>query len=235
MTAFLLAVGLIFATSAACGSLAGRLRLPRVVGEMGAGLVLGQSLLAHVWPRAENYLFSPSVIDAIKPLGLLVVLLYVAVCGAEIDRGALRGRSWVLVGAGAVGLAAATGGGPIVGGVLSGFEPDGVPRWTYYAFLTGALLVTAVPVLARILDETELTATRVGTVTLTLSVADDFIAFSIVAVAIAVGTHGSLALAIAGSVILAVLALTSKFAEQLRSRFGNVQAASAIGIGILAL
>ena len=235
MTAFLLAVGLIFVTAAACGSLAARLGLPRVVGEMGAGLILGQSLLGHVWPRAENYLFGDSVVDQIKPIGLLVVLLYVAVCGAEIDRTALRGRSRGFVGAGVIGLAAAVGGAAIVGTALADFEPDGVPRWTYYAFLTGALLVTAVPVLARILDETGLTTTRVGTVTMTLSIADDFIAFSIVAVAIAVGTHGSLGLAIAGSALLAVLAIASKVTDRIRSRVGDLRAVSAVGIGALAL
>jgi Kef-type K+ transport system membrane component KefB len=69
LTAFLLAVGIIFLTAAAGGRIAGRLRLPRVVGEMGAGLVLGRSLLGHAWPRAEKYLFGPQVLATLKPAG----------------------------------------------------------------------------------------------------------------------------------------------------------------------
>ena len=57
MTAFLLAVGVIFLLAAICGKIAAALGLPRVVGEMTAGLVLGESLLGHIWPRAETYLF----------------------------------------------------------------------------------------------------------------------------------------------------------------------------------
>jgi K+:H+ antiporter len=235
MPAFLLAVGLIFVTAAACGSLAARVRLPRVVGEMAAGLILGQSLLGHVWPRAESYLFSASVLDALSAVGLLIVLLYIALVGAELDRTALQGRSRNLVGAVVVGLAAALAGAAVLGTALSDLEPQGVPRWTYYAFLTGALLVTAVPVLARILDEAGLTKTRVGGVTLTLSIADDFVAFSIVAVAIAVATDGNLALALGGTAILAVLALASKLADGIRPRVRDLTAISAVGIGILAL
>ena len=238
MPAFLLAVGLIFITAAACGSVAARFQLPRVVGEMAAGLILGQSLLGHVWPRAEDYLFSDSVLSALKAVGLLVVLLYIALVGAELDGAALRGRSRNLVAAMAVGLLAAICGAAAVGAGLSDLEPHGVPRWTYYAFLTGALLVTAVPVLARILDETGLTRTRVGGVTLSLSIADDFVAFSIVAVAIAVATDGSLALALGGTAILAMLALATKSSSvrhRVRSHVRELTAISAIGIGILAL
>jgi K+:H+ antiporter len=235
MSAFLLAVGLIFFAAAVCGSIAARFGIPRVVGEMAAGLVLGQSFLGHVWPRAESYLFSATVLDALKAIGLLVVFLYVALVGAELDRSALSGHSRRLVGATAIGLAAAIGGAAVVGTVLSDLEPSGVPKWTYYAFLTGALLVTAVPVLARILDETGLTGTRVGSVTITLCIADDFVAFSIVAVAIAVATDGSLALALAGTAMLGVLALVWKANPRINLPVRDPRAISAVGIGILAL
>jgi Kef-type K+ transport system membrane component KefB len=235
MSAFLLAVGLIFVSAWVCGALAARVGLPRVVGEMAAGLVLGQSLLGHVWPSAESWLFSDDVLQALKAIGLLVVLLYVALVGAELDRSALSGRSRKLVVATGVGLAAAIGGAAVVGASLSDLEPEGVPSWTYYAFLTGALLVTAVPVLARILDETGLTRTRVGSVVITLSIADDFVAFSIVAIAIAVATDGSLALALGGTAILAALALVWKANPRFQLPFQDAKAISAVGIGILAL
>lgn len=233
MTAFLLAVGLIFLTAAVCGSIAVRLGLPRVVGEMTAGLVLGESLLGHVWPRAESYLFGESVSGVLATVGLLIVLMYIALIGAEFDRPALRGLSGRLLAAVALGLAAAIAGAGVLGWALTDIEPQDAPRWAGYVFLTGALLVTAVPVLARILDEAGLTMTRVGTVTLTLSIADDFVAFSMIAVAIAVATGGSVALAIGGTAILAGLVLGSKLAYRIRQRVGEARAASALGLGIL--
>jgi Kef-type K+ transport system membrane component KefB len=235
MTAFLLDVGLILVAAAACGSIAARLRLPRVIGEMVAGLVLGQSLLGHVWPQAESYLFGKNVVDKLQPLALLIVLLYVALVGSELDRSSLRGRGGRFVAAVVLGLATAVGGAAVLGATLSDLEPPGVAHWTYVAFLSGALLVTAVPVLARILDESGLIHTRVGAVTLTLSIADDFVAFSIVAATIAVVTHDSLALALAGTSVLAALAVAGKPADRLVRRLRGAPAVSAAAIGILAL
>jgi hypothetical protein len=36
---------------------------------MAAGLLLGQSLLGHVWPQAEDYLFGESVLATLEPVG----------------------------------------------------------------------------------------------------------------------------------------------------------------------
>jgi Kef-type K+ transport system membrane component KefB len=234
MTAFLLAVGLIFVTAFACGSLAARVTLPRVVGELAAGLVLGQSLLGHVWPRAEHYLFGSSTTGVLRLVGTLVVLLYVALVGSELDVQVSRGLDAHFLAAVGVALAAAIGGAAAVGFSLSDLEPKGVPRWTYFVFLTGALLVTAVPVLIRILDETGLTSTRIGGITLTLSIADDFVAFSMVAIAIAVATNGSLGLAIGGTVVLAALALAAKLVWA-RRWVRSCSGVTIPGIAILAL
>jgi K+:H+ antiporter len=219
MTAFLLAVAVIFLGAAVCGNIAARLGLPRVVGEMAAGLILGQSLLAHLWPRAESYLFGDRVL-----------------VGAELDRSVLRGRGSHFTGAVAIGLGAAICGAAVIGSVLSDLEPAGVPTWTFFVFLTAALLVTAVPVLARILDETGLTRTRVGATTLTLSIADDFVAFTMIAIAIAIATGGSLALAVAGTITLLALALVgSKLSDGARRRLTGMPAPSAVGIAVFAL
>jgi Kef-type K+ transport system membrane component KefB len=233
MTAFLLAVGIIFLTAYACGSLAVQASLPRVVGELAAGLVLGRSLLGHVWPSAEHYLFTGSTIDALQLVGTLFVLLYVALVGAELDVRLPRGFDGRFLAAVAVGLLAAIGGAAALGFSLTDLEPKGVPRWTYFVFLTGALLVTAVPVLARILDETGLTQTRIGSMTLTLSIADDFVAFSMIAVAIAVATHGSLALALGGTALLGALALALRIGR-VRRVVRGMPGLTILGIAILA-
>jgi Kef-type K+ transport system membrane component KefB len=234
MTAFLLAVGVILVTAFACGSLAARVSLPRVVGELAAGLLLGQSLLGHIWPRAEHYLLSGSTTGVLGRVGTLVVLLYVALVGGELDVRMSRGRDARFLAAVGIAFTAALGGAAALGFSLTDLEPKGVPRWTYIAFLTGALLVTAVPVLARILDETGLTSTRIGGMTLALSIADDFVAFSLIAVAIAVAGKGSLGLAIGGTAVLAALALSLKIARV--SRWARASSGvTIVSVGILAL
>ncbi|MFL5961025.1 MAG: cation:proton antiporter [Gaiellaceae bacterium] len=235
MTAFLLAVGTIYFAAVVGGELVSKVQLPRVIGEMAAGLLLGNSLLGHVWPRAEQYLFGDGVLAILSPIGIFLVLLYVAVVGAELDKRVLEGRTNRLVVAAGAGLVVAFGGAGLLGWGLSDLEPGNVPRWAYYAFLTAAILVTAVPVLARILDETGLTSTRIGTVTLTVSVADDFIAFSIVAIAIAAATKGNIALAITGTVLLGSLLLPRNLARGLRSRIRRMPTGRALSVAILAL
>lgn len=235
MTAFLLAVGAIYLAAVIGGELFARVHLPRVIGEMAAALILGESLMGHLWPRAEQYLFGTSVLAVLSPMGLFLVLLYVAVVGAELDKRVVEGRSGRLVASTAVGLGVALCGAGLLGWGLSDLEPKGVPTWAYFAFLVAAILVTAVPVLARILDETGLTSTRVGTVTLSLSIADDFVAFSIVAIAIAAATHSNVPLAIGGTALLASLVIPRNRARGLRSRIRRMPAGIPLSIAILAL
>ena len=42
---------------------------------MAAGLILGESLIGHVWPQAEQYLFGTGVLAVLSPMGLFLVLL----------------------------------------------------------------------------------------------------------------------------------------------------------------
>lgn len=235
LTAFLVAVGLIYLAAVLGGELVAKFRIPRVVGEMAAGLLLGDSLIGHVWPHAESYLFGTGTLTVLTPFGLFLVLLYVAVVGGELDKRAVEGRSTRLFAAAAVGLVVGICGAGLLGLGLHSFQPKGVPHWAYYAFLSAALLITAVPVLARILDETGLTSTRIGTVTLSLSVADDFIAFSIVAIAIAGATHGNVTLAIVGTVLLGALIIPKQRARGLRSRLRRMPGGRPLAIAILAL
>ncbi|HHY73877.1 MAG TPA: cation:proton antiporter [Bacillus bacterium] len=54
---FLLAMGCLLATAHLLGFLAERIFIPRVIGEVSAGLVLGPTLLGHFFPDTFNWLF----------------------------------------------------------------------------------------------------------------------------------------------------------------------------------
>ncbi len=54
---FLLAMGCLLATAHLLGFLAERIFIPRVIGEVAAGLVLGPTLLGHFFPDAFQWLF----------------------------------------------------------------------------------------------------------------------------------------------------------------------------------
>jgi Kef-type K+ transport system membrane component KefB len=60
-----------------------------------------------------------------------------------------------------------------------------VPFWPFALFVAAALAVTAFPVLARILDESGLAATRLGAVAIAAAAVDDVIGWSALAIALA--------------------------------------------------
>lgn len=53
----LAALATLLVAAHALGALFARFRQPRVIGEIAAGLVLGPTLLGHVVPGAESWLF----------------------------------------------------------------------------------------------------------------------------------------------------------------------------------
>jgi Kef-type K+ transport system membrane component KefB len=115
--------------------------------------------------------------------GLLIVLVYVAQTGAEIDRRVfdVRGVKPVLIVAGSTAIAVISG--FIIQGSFNDLVPRHVSSVAFALFVAAALLITAVPVLARILDETGLTRTYIGGWALAIAVYVDFVAFTIAAVA----------------------------------------------------
>jgi Kef-type K+ transport system membrane component KefB len=210
-TEFLLAVGVILVAAAVCGRIAQRLSLPAVVGEMAVGPLLGATLLGRLSPRTENALISPEVQPALELCALLVVLLYVGEFAAETDVRYVvrRSRATALAAVGGAALAGAAAG--LVYLLLSKYIPADVSGASFVLFTTGALLITAVPVLGRILDELRLTDTRPGGIAMSLAVVDDFVAFGIVAIGVAVSGKQSFWLAIGASAFLVALVLVPRF------------------------
>jgi Kef-type K+ transport system membrane component KefB len=206
-TEFLLAVGVILVAAAVCGRIAQRLSLPAVVGEMAVGPLLGATLLGRLSPRTEHALISPEVQPALELCALLVVLLYVGEFAAETDVRYVveRRRGAAVAAVGGAALAGASAG--LVYLLLSKYVPADVSGASFVLFTTGALLITAVPMLGRILDELQLTDTRPGGIAMSLAVLDDFFAFGIVAIGVAVSGKQSLGLAIGASAFLVALVL----------------------------
>ena len=147
---------------------------------------------------------------ALELCALLVVLLYVAEFAAETDVGYVveRGRATAVAAAGGAALAGAAAG--LVYLLLSKYIPADGSGASFLLFTTGALLITAVPVLGRILDELQLRDTRPGGIAMSLAVLDDFFAFGIAAIGVAVSGKQSLELAIGASAFLVALVLVPR-------------------------
>jgi Kef-type K+ transport system membrane component KefB len=162
-----------FLAAKAAGELFVRLRLPAVVGEVLAGIVLGPSLLGWVGPDVT--------METVGTLGAIVLLFSV---GLETPVGELLKLGRLAVQAAIAGVAI-----PLVAGYAL-LMALGYP---FAAALFGgaALVATSVGVTARVLADAGLSSTREAKIVLAAAVVDDILGLLVLALVAGVG-HGPL-------------------------------------------
>ena len=87
-------LGLLIACALICGPLAVRVGLPKMVGELGAGVLLGPTVFGQIAPDAHHALFPTkgTSFDLISGISQLAVVLLVGVAGMHVDVDKLRQR-----------------------------------------------------------------------------------------------------------------------------------------------
>jgi Kef-type K+ transport system membrane component KefB len=163
------------------------IKQPLVIGEIVAGIALGPSLLGWVAPDLARALFPVATIPFLNVLSQIGLIFFMFLIGLELDPKYLRGNlktavitssvSIILPFSMAIFLAA------FIYPILS---LPSVSILAFTLFLGAAMSITAFPVLARIITESNLQNTRLGTLALTCAAVDDVIAWCLLAVAIAV-------------------------------------------------
>ena len=189
------------------GILARRLRQPRVIGEIAAGVMLGPSLLGWAAPDAAAFLFPPGSLPTLQLLSQVGVLLFMFVVGLELDPGYLRGKARTAIVVSHVSIIVPfTLGVALSLALYSRYAPAGVPFHSFALFCGIAMSITAFPVLARILEDRHLTHTPLGTTAITCAAVDDVTAWSILAFVVAVTTAAG-----AVETLIAIVALSCVF------------------------
>jgi Kef-type K+ transport system membrane component KefB len=196
------------------GAAAGRLGQPPIVGSLLAGLIAGPSVFGQVWPSGFHW-FLPGgdvhsgALNAIAGLSLLVLLISL---GAETDLPLIRslGRpaAWLIAGSIVV---------PAAAGIATAYElPHELlgPKHRELAFallIAGAMSVSSLPVVARIVTELGMTRRNVGQLTVAAATANDGYGFLLLAVvlALAAGRNSDLLTALLGLVAVVALAATA--------------------------
>jgi Kef-type K+ transport system membrane component KefB len=141
-------------------------------------------------PSLTTCLFPPQARPSLALVGQIALILYMFLVGLELDQRAVRrgGLAVLSVAAGATAIPLAMGValGPMLYndtfvGPGSGGEP---PSRLGFGLMVGAILaVTALPVMARILEERELSATRLGTLGIASAAAVTVLMFLAIATA----------------------------------------------------
>jgi Kef-type K+ transport system membrane component KefB/mannitol/fructose-specific phosphotransferase system IIA component (Ntr-type) len=151
--------------------------LPLVVGEIGAGIVLGPTALGRIAPGVRAWLFPPgAAVAMIGAYTTIAVVLLLVVVGLEVDLGVLRrrGRSALATGLLGVVLPAACGLG--LGLWLPDTDLVDPARRTTFALVLGVgLSISALPVIAKTLLDLGLFKSDVGLIVMSGAMIDDII------------------------------------------------------------
>jgi len=152
----LLQVATILAVSRVMGALAVKVRQPKVVGEMLAGIMLGPSLLGWMAPGVAAWVFPAESIGLLNVLAQLGVILFLFLIGLELDPKLMRDRGQSAVLISHISIIAPF----LLGAALTlylyprVFNDAPHMRFTAAALFMGAAMsITAFPVLARILED----------------------------------------------------------------------------------
>jgi Kef-type K+ transport system membrane component KefB len=203
-----LAAAVVILLSRGIGSLFRRVYQPRVIGEIVAGIILGPSFVGALAPGVGEFLFPAEVLQVIGVLAQFGLIFFMFLTGLALDLGTLKGSGRIAVLVSHVSIVA-----PFVLGVLASlllFPLLGDGDFASFALFMGAAMsITAFPVLARILADTGLQRTRLGTVAITCAAVDDVTAWCVLAVVIAIsqssgaaGVVRTIGLALAYAVIV---------------------------------
>lgn len=209
---FLLALALVVLACHGLGAVLGRLGQPPVLGEMIGGLALGPSVLGWCLPRARSWLFPPETVGGLAMVAQLGLITFVFLLGCDLDLSRLHGRRLAVgsVTLGGIGLPFAGGAALALPawGLLAG--PQARPVG-YVLFIGLAVSITALPVLAKILEDLGMGGTDVGVVAMTSAVIGDAVAWGMLSLILAAERAGSGGPALATTVGLAaaLVALTA--------------------------
>ena len=162
------------------------IKQPPVMGEMVAGIVLGPSVLGLIHPSAVPFLFPPASLETLRLLSQIGVVIFMFLVGMELNLRTLRekGTAAVMISHSSIVVPF------LLGTTLSLFiytdlAPAGTSFSAFALFIGVAMSITAFPVLARILEDRNLSQTYLGVIAITCAAIDDVTAWCILALVIA--------------------------------------------------
>jgi Kef-type K+ transport system membrane component KefB len=155
---------------------------PPVIGEVVGGIVLGPSLLGYLFPAAYLFILPPAIASSLNVFAQLGIVIYMFLVGLELNPEFLRSRirSTIAISHASIVLPFGLGAG-LAWYIYPRFSANGVPFTSFALFLGLAMSITAFPVLARILSDSGLNRTELGTIALTCAATGDVTAWCLLA------------------------------------------------------
>jgi len=192
MILFLTQTAIILVVTIVLGWVAKKLGQVRVIGQVMGGIVVGPSIFGRFFPTAYAALFPTGSLAAFEVLSTVGLILFLFIVGTEIDLNevchqripatVVSAVSILLPFSIAVALAYS---------LRLRFAPPGIGISTFILFVGVSMSITALPVLAKILEERDLLRSSLGTMAISCAAVDDVVAWLVLAVAFALGRGSS--------------------------------------------
>jgi len=189
----LLELALLLLVARALGEFMRRIKLPPVIGELLAGVLLGPSVFGWILPHLQTYIFphSQTQSDLISVVSWLGVLFLLVVTGLETDLNLIvsKGKTALLISLGGIIVPFGTGLG--LGWFLpNSFLVNPAQRLIFSLFIATAMSISAVPVIAKVLMDLKLIRRDIGQVTLAAGMTDDTIGWILLSVVSGLASSG---------------------------------------------
>ena len=208
------------------GYAARRVGMPRVIGELLAGVALGPSLLGQVWPEAFEWLFPANQRQAGLLLGLawIGIVFLLGITGADIDTSMIRRQGRAATTATVGSLMIPLGVGALVGSQLPDEFLGDAARTVFVLFFAVAFAISSLPVAARILSDLGLMHRPVAHLALGVATVNDIVGWLLLGVVVGVAESGTVELGptvIAVGVVLSTSFVVLRYGPRFLDRVGT--------------
>ncbi|HZU73226.1 MAG TPA: cation:proton antiporter [Acidimicrobiales bacterium] len=228
------------------GVLCRRFGQPPVVGELAAGVVLGPSVLGHVWSAGFDWLFPTSKVQAaaLGAVGWVGVGFLLVLTGFETDLAIIRrlGRAASSVAVGGLVVPFACGA-ALAAALPASFLGPRAHRPVFVIFLGVALSISSLPVIAKILSDLGLMRRNFGQATVAVGMVNDLVGWMALGVIAGLAesgrvSGGRLVFVLVAAVLLLVATFTvgqgavDRILRAVRARSDSVVAALTVTVVI---
>lgn len=220
----LLQILTIIITARIFGYLCKKIGQPSVIGEIIAGIVLGPSFVGMYFPEFSGFLFPKQSLGNLQFLSQIGLILFMFVVGMELDLKVLKNKAHeaIVISHASIIFPFALGMG-LAYFIYQSLAPANISFLSFSLFIGIALSITAFPVLARIVQERNLSKTKLGALVITCAAADDITAWCILAAVIAIVKAGSFVSSLY-TILMAIsyVFLMVKFVQPFLKRLGDI-------------